>query len=199
MKHIVVRIGWRCYEVFMSCSILSMIVLPMTAAPQRPRCMRHNIHRPWIVNGVDFHSCWILKNIISTSFVQIPRVIVTLLCWYQLSFSIHHNLLIRWWKTNRRTNDYSLLIWILNVLSIIMYFFTQGRISSIRRDSHICYDVIIRLVWYLHHWTVTISILTDRVLHPFLYHVTYRSWSILPSLSRLLHSVMSEVRSYYVC
>jgi len=42
----------------------------------------------------------------------------------------------------------------------------------IRRDSHIRYDVIIWLVWYLHHWTVTISILTDRVLHPFLYHVT---------------------------
>jgi len=49
-------------------SVLSMVSIPIIAAPERPKCMRHNIHGPWIVDGVDFHSCLILNymNITST-------------------------------------------------------------------------------------------------------------------------------------
>jgi len=31
---------------FTPCSILSMVFLPIIAAPERPRCMRHKIHGP---------------------------------------------------------------------------------------------------------------------------------------------------------
>jgi len=45
-----------------------MVSIPIIAAPERPQCMRHNIHGPWVVDGVDFHSCLILSymNITST-------------------------------------------------------------------------------------------------------------------------------------
>ena len=60
---------WSCLIIFfMPCSVLSMVSIPIIAAPERPRCMRHNIHGPWIVDGVYFHSCLILSygNITST-------------------------------------------------------------------------------------------------------------------------------------
>jgi len=41
---------------FVWCGFLSM-----TAAPHRPTCVRHDIHGPWIVGGVDLHSCFILE------------------------------------------------------------------------------------------------------------------------------------------
>ena len=35
--------------------------LPITAIQQRPRCVRYNIHGPWIVDDVDFYSSLILN------------------------------------------------------------------------------------------------------------------------------------------
>jgi len=44
-----------------------MVSIPIIAAPERPQCMRHNIHGPWVVDGVDFHSCLILSYVNITS------------------------------------------------------------------------------------------------------------------------------------
>jgi len=92
-------------NIFMSRLILSMVFIPVTAAPQRPRCMRHNIHGPWIVDGVDFHSLFILNyvNVSNADSLSHCRPgIISLFCLYQLSCSIHQNSLIMWWKTNSR-------------------------------------------------------------------------------------------------
>ena len=41
--------------------------LPIVAAPERPWCMRHKIHGPRVVDGVEFHSCFILNYVNITS------------------------------------------------------------------------------------------------------------------------------------
>ena len=90
-------------NIFMSRLILSMAFIPVTAAPQRR--MRHNIHGPWIVDGVDFHSLFILNYVNVTNADSLSHCrpgIISLFCLYQLSCSIHQNSLIMWWKTNSR-------------------------------------------------------------------------------------------------
>ena len=53
--------------IFTPCLFLSMVFLPIIAAPERPRCMRHKIHGPRVVDGVEFHSCFILNYVNITS------------------------------------------------------------------------------------------------------------------------------------
>jgi len=65
MKCVVVEIGWRFYQAFLDQTHVSFDPSQWFSThdccPQRPRCVRHNIHGPWIVDDVDFYSCFILN------------------------------------------------------------------------------------------------------------------------------------------
>jgi len=50
------------------------IFLSMTATPQRQRFVRHNIHGPWIIDGIDFYSSFILNYMNITIFFTIDSI-----------------------------------------------------------------------------------------------------------------------------
>jgi len=64
----------------LSCVVrsLSIVFVPMNTAPQRPRCTRHNVHGPWVVDGINFHWCFILNNVnITSTLSDLPILLVS--------------------------------------------------------------------------------------------------------------------------
>jgi len=78
VHHLWNMIWLKLVDVFIRLSLIKLMsrsiplngFLPMTAVPQRPRWVRHNIFSTWIVDGADLYSCLILNymNIISALF-----------------------------------------------------------------------------------------------------------------------------------
>ena len=143
---------------FMPHSILSMFFLPIITASERSQCMRHNIYGPWIVDGVDFNSCFILNymNITSTLYhftIDLCRFLKSLSSGNTLSVLLVSVVLLNISQPTthvvedeqKKFGYYDIIYWyeqhqILYPSShLFMYFFTHEGSSSII-SQNICFS-----------------------------------------------------------
>jgi len=170
--------------------VLSMILIPMTPAPQRSRCVRHNIHGPWIVDSVYFRSCFILNyvNITSTlshftvdssrfldpltsrNYLPVLLVSIVLLNSSQLANHVVEDEytynIIYWDEQHQMLYSWSCLF---------MYFFTQGSSITLR---DICFSVPIGLQMTEPEWFHCAGIYTFVQRTIFFEQIEYQPWHL---------------------
>ena len=157
-------------------------------APERPQCMRHTIHGSWVVNGTDFHSCFILNyvNISSTlyhfiidsgrylkplSFRNHLLVLLVSIILLMSSQLITHVVENKQKKTVIMTSTLNIIYWdekcrmLYPSSFLFMYFFTHEGSSSIT-SKNICFSIHIGL------WMIEPECLHCAVIYTFIQRTT---------------------------